>query len=152
MKTSPAGRKALIQREGVRLKSYRDSVGVLTIGVGHTSMAGPPEVTPGLIISDAECDEIFARDLIKYETAVNDAIDDDVDDLTPNQFDACVSLCYNIGPGAFAGSSVVRAINAGDLDAAAADFMKWDKPPEIIGRRRTEMHQFMTPYPAEAAT
>ncbi|HZP77520.1 MAG TPA: lysozyme [Pseudolabrys sp.] len=130
-------------REGVRLKAYRDSVGVLTIGVGHTSSAGPPEVTPGLTITQAECDEIFALDLVKYETAVNSAVKVP---LSQNQFDACVSLCYNIGPSGFSRSTVAKRINSVDMAGAADAFLMWSKPPEILGRRRGEVAQFKTPY------
>jgi hypothetical protein len=45
---SPIGEAVLIAREGRRLKAYKDSVGVLTIGIGHTSAAGVPLVTAGL--------------------------------------------------------------------------------------------------------
>ncbi len=37
---SPAGRAALMRREGCRLAAYLDSVGVPTIGIGHTGRAG----------------------------------------------------------------------------------------------------------------
>jgi lysozyme len=40
---SPQGQQVLIDREGLKLMAYYDSVGVLTIGVGHTSAAGLPE-------------------------------------------------------------------------------------------------------------
>lgn len=140
MRTSDQGRAKLEAREGKRLKAYRDTVGVWTIGIGHTTAAGAPTVTPGMVITDAECDAIFARDLIKYEKAVNDAVRVP---LKQNQFDALVSLCYNIGPGAFAKSTVVKMINAGDLARAGDAFMMWNKPPEIIGRRQTERTQFL---------
>lgn len=103
-------------------------------------MAGPPEVTPDLVITDAECDAIFARDLAKYEAAVCHALDRPI---PQDSFDACVSLCYNIGPAGFGGSTVVRRINAGDLKGAADAFMLWNKPSEIVGRRRSEQQQFM---------
>src|SRR4051812_18210167 len=101
MRMSDQGRALLTKREGVRLKAYRDSVGVWTIGVGHTSAAGPPTVTPGQTITAQECDEIFRRDLVQYENAVNKAVKVP---LAQHQFDACVSLCYNIGAGGFARS------------------------------------------------
>lgn len=140
MQLSLEGNKALSLREGVRLKAYRDSVGVWTIGRGHTSAAGPPVVTPSLVITATEELEIFARDIKKYEAAVVKAVKVPV---TQNQFDALVSLCYNIGPGGLAKSSVIRKLNAGDIKGAAAAFMLWNKPKEIIGRRRTEMEQFL---------
>lgn len=139
MKTSDDGRAKLKRREGVRLSAYLDSVGVWTIGVGHTSAAGEPKVTPGLTITAQECDRIFARDLVKYESAVNAAVKVPI---VQYEFDALTSLCYNIGPGGFARSSVVRKLNAGDRIGAAHAFMMWNKPPEIIGRRASEMRQF----------
>ena len=70
MQLTPIGEAALIAREGRRLKAYRDSVGVLTIGIGHTSAAGPPKVTAGLTITAAECDAIFRRDVATYAACV----------------------------------------------------------------------------------
>lgn len=140
---SEKGRAILTQREGLRLAAYRDSVGVWTIGVGHTSAAGPPKVTPGLRLTKAQVDEIFARDLVKYEDAVNSAVKVS---LAQNEFDALVSFCFNIGPGGFARSTVVKRLNAGDKHGAAEAMMMWNKPPEIIGRRKSEKSQFLTPY------
>lgn len=147
MTTSPRGRAALTGREGVRLKAYRDTKGILTIGIGHTSAAGPPRVAPGLTLTRAEVDEVFARDLAKYERTVCQAVQIP---LAQHEFDALVSLCYNIGQGGFARSTVVRRLNAGDRKGAAAAILMWNKPPEIMGRRRGEYRQFLTPYPAEA--
>lgn len=143
--TSATGRAMLEQREGVRLKAYQDTKGIWTIGVGHTSAAGPPEVTPGLTITQAQCDQIFARDLGKFEKTVTDSIDDGVS-VSDNEFDAMVSLCFNIGQKGFAGSTVVKKLNAGDKPGAAAAFLMWNKPPEILGRRKSEQKQFLTPY------
>ena len=143
MKMSDEGRELLMHREGVRLKAYLDTKDIWTIGVGHTSAAGPPDVSQGMEITEEQCDEIFARDLAKYDEAVNDAVEVA---LEQHEFDALVSLCYNIGPSGFAGSTVVKKLNAGDKQGAGVAFMMWDKPPEIIGRRRTEMKQFLTPY------
>lgn len=149
MKMSDEGRKRLTQREGVRLNAYKDSVGVWTIGIGHTSAAGPPNVTPGLTITAQECDAIFKRDLVQYEQAVTRAIRVP---LAQHQFDALVSFGFNVGTGGFARSTVVKRINAGDMEGAAQAFMLWTKPPEITGRRRSEVVQFRTPYPASIAT
>jgi GH24 family phage-related lysozyme (muramidase) len=144
MRMSDEGRKRLTQREGVRLKAYRDSVGIWTIGIGHTAAAGPPSPAPGMTITAKECDEIFRRDLVQYEDAVNKAVKVP---LAQHQFDACVSFCYNIGTGGFARSTVVKRINAGDMEGAAKAFMMWVTPPEITGRRQSEVAQFKTPYP-----
>jgi lysozyme len=140
MKTSPAGRKVLAEREGRRLKAYRDSVGVWTIGIGHTAAAGPPEVTPGLTVTEAECDAIFTRDIVSYEDAVKRSVKVP---LEQHEFDALVSFCYNIGPAGLARSTVVRRLNAGDRRGAGEAFLMWNKPPEILGRRRGERAQFL---------
>ncbi|TXM75666.1 lysozyme [Methylobacterium sp. WL12] len=145
MNLSPIGEACLIAREGRRLRAYRDSVGVWTIGVGHTSAAGPPQVAPGLAITAAECDAIFARDVAAHVAAVRSGLTAPVG---PHAFDALVSLCYNIGPSAFAGSTALRRINAGDAAGGAEAMLMWARPAAILGRRRTEAEQFVTPYAA----
>lgn len=140
MKISPEGLKQLSVREGVRTTAYRDTRGIWTIGVGHTSAAGAPNVYDGLTLTEQQVLDLFAKDIAQYENAVNRAIKVD---LTQNQFDALVSICYNIGVGAFAQSSMVRDINAGaSRSVIDADILKWNKPSEIIGRRRSEQQQF----------
>lgn len=140
MKTSALGLKQLAAREGIRTHAYRDTRGIWTIGVGHTSAAGPPDVSEGTTLTLQQVLDLFAKDVAQYENAVNRAIKVD---LTQNQFDALVSICYNIGVGAFAGSSMVRDINAkASQSTIDADIMKWDKPSEIISRRESEQRQF----------
>lgn len=147
MITSPTGRQAIMLREGVVLHAYRDTRGILTIGVGHTTAAGPPMVLDGMTITMAQCDAILAADLAGVETAVNSAVRMPI---SQNAFDACVSLAFNIGAPGFIGSSVVRQINAGNIQGAADDFLMWDRPPEILGRRRGERAQFLRPDAAAA--
>lgn len=142
MHMSALGRKLLTQREGKRLKAYRDSVGVLTIGVGHTAAAGRPVPVTGMTITDGECDEILSRDLVQYERAIGDALNITV---AQHEFDALVSVCFNVGP-KFATSTCIKRLNAGNRKTAAEAIMMWDKPPEIIGRRRSEQKQFLNGY------
>lgn len=149
MKTSAAGRAAITRREGNELKAYQDSVNVWTIGVGHTSMAGPPKVTAGLKITAAESDEILSRDLAKFEAAVDKAVKVPV---TQNEFDALVSLAFNIGGGAFAKSTLVRKLNAGDRKGAADAFLSWNKAggktlKGLTTRRQDERSQFLKNAP-----
>ena len=68
------GRQRLTDREGKRLKAYRDSKGIPTIGVGHTTNAGPPAVKMGMTITAQECDDILVRDLAKFEAVLDKAI------------------------------------------------------------------------------
>lgn len=137
---SDHGRHLLEAREGVRLKAYRDVVGVWTIGVGHTAAAGAPAPKVGMTITAEEADAIFRRDLVQYEQAVSSAVSVP---LSQGQYDALVSLTFNIGVGAFKKSTVLRRLNAGDYAGAAQAFMMWRKPPQIIGRRQGEMNQFL---------
>ena len=125
--TNQAGIDLIKRWEGFRAKAYRCPAGVLTIGYGHTSRAGRPLVFEGMVISESEGEEILKRDLEKYEDGVVDALGPSVNKLSDNQFAACVSLCYNIGPGAFARSSVARYIQSGQINAAASRFAAWNK-------------------------
>lgn len=151
MKTSAAGRAAISAREGVKLTAYRDSAGVLTIGVGHTSAAGAPTVTAGMRITAAEADKVLSRDLAAVEAAVNRMV---TVPLNQNEFDALVSLVFNIGATAFRKSTLLRMLNAGDRKGAADQFLAWNKitrngrKVELRGlttRRQAERSQFLTP-------
>lgn len=139
---TPHGRLLLSQREGVRLKAYRDSKGIPTIGVGHTTAAGVPVVKMGMTITAQECDDILTRDLKKFENALNTALKVPTAD---HEFDALLSIMFNVGP-RFATSTCIQRLNAGDHKGAAQAILMWSKPPEIIGRRHTEYVQFTTPY------
>lgn len=151
MQTSARGRALIAQREGVRLKAYTDSVGVWTIGVGHTSSAGPPHVSPGMTITAAEVQDILASDLAKFEATINAAIKAA---LADHEFDALSSLAFNIGQGAFSGSTVAHKLNAGDRHGAADAFLMWKNSggkPILLKRRQSERLQFLTPYSGASA-
>lgn len=62
------------------------------------------------------------NDLKRFEQTVNDAVTVLIDQ---NQFDALVSLAYNIGSGAFAKSTLLKKLNAGDYKGAADQFDVW---------------------------
>ena len=142
--TSAIGLDALIAREARRLTAYADSVGIWTIGIGHTAAAGHPVPYRGLTITRAECDAIFARDIVQYEDAVRRAV---IVPLADHQFDALTSICYNIGTGGLATSSFVRLINGrAPVAQIRAAILAWRKPPEILSRRTAEADQFQTPY------
>lgn len=143
MSLTAIGRAALVAREALKTHAYKDSVGIWTIGVGHTSAAGAPKVTAGLVISEAEALEIFSRDLTKFETTVDQAVKVP---LADHERDALVSICFNIGQGGFAKSTFVKRLNEGNRAACAVAIMSWLKPPELLGRRTAERDQFLTPY------
>jgi lysozyme len=138
MKTGARGLALIKAFEGLRLTTYRDAAGILTIGFGHTAAAGPPKPRPGLRITAGEAQALLVRDLDRYETAVAAALRRPP---AQDQFDAMVSLCFNIGPGNFARSRVVRAFNAGDDLKAAQAFLGWTQAGggSLAGLRRRRL-------------
>lgn len=145
MQTNAEGLSLIKLYEGLRLKAYKDPVGILTIGYGHTSAAGTPEVKLGMVITREEAEAMLRRDLVTYEKAVADAVKVA---LTSNQNSACVSLCYNIGPGNFKKSSVLRFINQGRFDDAADAFLLWNRAggkilSGLVKRRAAEAALFI---------
>ena len=141
MQISDNGLQQIIRREGVILHAYQDSVGVWTIGTGHTSAAGPPRVTSGLTITQSQNDQILRDDLKPIEQQFTEFVSVPV---TQNQYDAIISIVFNVGP-KFWHSTAIQRLNAGDVSGAAQAIMLWNKPAEIIGRRKTEQTQFLTP-------
>ncbi len=140
MKMSKAGIKFLSEREAKKNKAYPDSKGLMTIGIGHLIKPDEKHLLTA-ILTDFEIEELFAKDLEKYETAVNHTIHNDV---TQYQFDALVSLCFNIGCNGFSNSTVARVINNGEFNKVADAMMMWNKPKEIVGRRSKEVRLFCT--------
>lgn len=136
---------ALVKRfEGFRGEAYRDAVGVWTIGYGHTAMAGPPEVKPGLKIDRAQAAEILARDLEMFAEGVRRLL---ARSIGEQQFSALVSFAYNVGLGNFRKSSVLAAVNAGTLDAVPRRLQLWIKAggrtlPGLVKRRAAESALF----------
>lgn len=121
MRLSDKGLRALMGFEGLRLNAYRDSGGTLTIGVGHTSAAGPPKVTAGMTITEAEAMEILRRDLMQYEAAVARRLVD----VPQHVYDGAVSFCYNLGPGAFEKAAWVAEYKSGNMAAAERSLKSW---------------------------
>lgn len=104
--------------EGLRLEAYQDSGGVWTIGYGHTG----PEVHARLRITEAEAEALLRADLAVSVECVRRAVKVD---LSRGQFDALVDFCFNVGRGNLLGSSLLRLVNAGELDKAARQFGLW---------------------------
>ena len=91
-----------------------------TIGWGSTGA----DIAMGLTWTQAQCDDRFDVDLARFAAGVSAAISGET---TQPQFDAMVSLAYNIGAGAFRTSTLLRLHNAGDVDRAKAEFAVWNK-------------------------
>lgn len=131
---------------------YKDSGGVWTIGYGSTYYPDGRSIKPNdPPISKQQALEIkkyiIARDFVP---AVRLALAKPIANglVSQNMFNACVSLAYNIGVKAFVGSSVVRNLNAGKMQAAADSFLLWNKDngkiiKGLVNRRNAERELFL---------
>jgi lysozyme len=140
MVVSDAGLALIKSHEGLRLDAYLCPAGVWTIGYGHTGTA-----RAGMRITQAQADELLRLDLEKFETCVRNALKVEVNQ---NQFDALVSFAFNVGCGAMRNSTLVRLLNQGDYDGAAAQFARWNRGggrvlAGLTRRRAEEAELFM---------
>ena len=126
MKTSQRGLDLIKEFEGLYLQAYRCPAGVLTIGYGHTSVAGEPKVVAGMKITKQEAEDILRRDLAAVEADVGRLVKVP---LTQNQFDALVSFQFNTG--GLGRSSALKRLNAGNYADVPAALLLWNKE---IGR------------------
>jgi lysozyme len=106
--------------EGFRAAPYLCPSGVPTIGYGHTSGV----TLKTALITEEQAVVLLAADLQRYEQAVEAAV---TIPLEQHEFDALVSLVFNIGVSAFRTSTLLRHLNAGDRAAAGAEFDRWNK-------------------------
>ena len=123
------------QYEGTVLRSYRDPVGIVTACTGHTG----PELKMGQTYTRQQCEEMLYKDLAQHADALNCIRQP----LTDGQRAAFVSFAFNVGEGAFCGSTLVRKANAGDIDGACAELSRWTyaggkQLPGLIKRRAAE--------------
>ena len=130
----------ITHEEGFRNKAYKDSKGLLTIGVGHLIKASEPHLV-NATLSDQEVKELLKSDLKWCSEAVETSVKVP---LTQKQFDALYSLCFNIGEGAFKKSTVVKRLNANDYKGAADAIEMWNKPAVLIPRRKREKALFLS--------
>jgi lysozyme len=119
MVISMAGLELISRFEGLRLTTYRDPVGILTIGFGHTG----PDVHPGLTIPRARAFELLREDTSGAAAQVDRLV---TRPLNQPQFDALVSLVFNAGTAPLHGTLGSR-LNAGDFPGAHAEFGRWVK-------------------------
>lgn len=140
-----AGLEIVKRNESCRLDAYQDAVGVYTIGYGHC-----PAIS-GTRITQEHADELLWSDLDRFESAVCEATASVP--TSANQFSAMVSLAFNIGAGAFRGSTVVRKHRLGDFVGAAEAFLLFDKGhehgqfvvlPGLLRRRKEEAALYLS--------
>ncbi|MEZ5937463.1 MAG: glycoside hydrolase family protein [Hyphomonadaceae bacterium] len=119
LRTSRAGLDLVKSFEGFRETSVRLPDGRWTVGYGHVRTA-----REGLTISEKDAEDLLVFDLKPAEEAIRTQV---LAPLNQNQFDALVSLVFNISPGQFKDSAILRYLNSGDYLAAALGFDAWRK-------------------------
>lgn len=127
--------------EGVRYKMYRDSKGLPTIGVGHLIKSNEKNLLTATL-TNQQVNDLLDKDLDEAENAVKDTIKVP---LQKHQFDALVSFAFNVGPNAFKGSSLAKAINSRlGNDAIIKAFSMYRTPSVLAKRRAKEARLFLT--------
>jgi len=151
MKMSDHGKELLSQWEGFKLTVYKDAAGLPTIGVGHL-LTGAEKSSGSITINGESINysggitkdqvlALLAQDLGRFEKAINDNV---TVSLKQNQFDALVAFSFNVGVGAFTGSTLLKKLNDGSYDAVPVELMKWTKAggqtvQGLVNRRQHEI-------------
>jgi lysozyme len=142
---SQAGINLTTSFEDLKLDAYDDGTGTWTIGFGTTVYPDCIRVQQGDHCTVEQAKSFFQHDLRRFQKAVNKAV---LVTLSQNQFDALVSLSYNIGQNAFKNSTLLKYLNAGDYRAAADQFLVWNKGggqilKGLVRRREVERTLFL---------
>lgn len=140
MKISAEGIALIKKFEGCELVSYQDSVGVWTIGYGHTK-----GVKEGMEINKQEADDMLMHELTEYEGYINDYVKVP---LSQSQFDALVAWVYNLGPTNLKSSTLLKELNAGNYEEAPNQIKRWNKAggevlKGLVRRREAEALLFV---------
>jgi len=133
------------QFEGCKFTSYPDPAtggDPWTIGYGHTGS----DVYPNMTITQQQAEELLMKDVQKASQAVNSKVHTDI---TQDEFDALVDFVFNVGAGNFAGSTLLKKINEGDMEGASHEFEKWDMAAGkhmagLLKRRHAEAQEFIS--------
>lgn len=136
MKTSSKGIALIKSFEGCRLQAYRDSVGVLTIGYGHTG-----DVKEGQVISQGFAEELLKEDLTRFERNVTRYTPFE---MNQNQFDALVSFAFNCGAG-----NLKKLVSGRNKDQVARKILEYNKAggrvlAGLTRRRQAERALFLS--------
>ena len=148
MRVNDVGLKELHLREGLRLKPYLDTKGIPTIAMGNTYYLDNREVT----MKDPE---LSPREANKLSQLITDDFGKHVNSkvtsaINQNQFNALVSIAYNIGKAGFSSSTFLKLINKNPNGPKIADaIMMWTKDKELITRRISEMKQYFSNVPSQ---
>lgn len=140
LKISQNGINLIKESEGIRLEAYQDSVGVWTIGFGHTR-----GVYPGMTISQSQAEQFLKEDITSHVSGIYRYI---TIELNQNQFDALASFHYNLGANILAGTTLLAYINSKNFQAAANEMLAYCHAngavvPGLLIRRRAEADLFL---------
>jgi lysozyme len=139
MQMSQHGLQLLEQWEGFKTQVYKDSAGLPTIGVGH--LLTRSELSSGKIIingvpvqysgglTQQQVTDLLAQDVKPAEQAVTGGVKVA---LNQNQFDALVSFTFNVGVGAFQGSTLLKLLNQGQYDQVPAQLLRWTRAGGVV--------------------
>ena len=145
MEISPKGVALIKEFEGLRLDAYLCPAGILTVGYGHVVKI-KDNIGLGQKITQLRAD-LFLRDDLRWaEKCVVSLVNVR---LNQNQFDALVSLAFNIGQTNFHRSTLLRVLNSSNYTAAANNFTRWvyagkKKLPGLVRRREAERLLFVS--------
>lgn len=145
MNPSPNCYKLIREFEGLELEAYLCPSRIWTVGYGSTFYEDGKPVKQGDKITKERAEKLLPNIVTKFAQSVANSLKTTV---TQNQFDAMVSLCYNIGVGNFRSSTLLRLVNKGDFAKASLEFAKWNKSKGkvltgLVRRREAERVLFV---------
>ena len=139
MKISENGLELIKKFEGCETTAYQDSVGVWTIGFGHTK-----GVEEGQTCSIEDAESMLANEMDEYEGYINNMVKVD---LQQHEFDALVAWGYNLGPPNLGESTMLKVLNGGQFDRVPEEMNRWTRAggkilEGLVRRRQAESLMF----------
>lgn len=126
--------------EGLRHTAYDDGHGNMTIGVGHLIKESEPHLFFATLKMH-EIQHLLKRDLKPCEAFLTTRVGSP---LNQSQFDALMSVCFNIGLDKFKDSEIVRYLNKNNYQKAGDAILNWNKPSILEARRYQERKLFLS--------
>lgn len=140
--TTPYLSDDLKRDEGCKLKAYKDSLGIWTVGVGHAHVA------PDTVWTQAQADSQLSLDILSAEVDLDRNVPWWRNLNDPRQ-DVMVNLCFNMGwgdgsRGLSSFHNTLRLMDLGDFDGAAAGLLSSQWATQVHGRATRLAEQMRT--------